>query len=535
MKRGLLCLVIAVALLIGCGEEVSVPAKKHLKVCSPFEPYSLDPQKISSDVDYKIIQSVFEGLIIPDPETMNPLPGVAERWVVSQDGRVYDFFLRDNATWSDGAPVVADDFVFAANRALSSQFACATVELFFNVKNAKDFFYRKIRDFSKVGIRAVNSRTLRIELEKKSPYFFAILMHPCWSPLNKNVVESLKQYSKSPYPSDAFAMQIICNGPFVPSERVPGICVLLRKNDSYWDADNVLLDKITFSFCANQASNIKRFQQDEISVLEMQAEADDAVKACHENERLIISTFPECFALAFNMANPVFHDRRVRVALSVAINREKLLSNIRKSTGLAAYGFVPAMDNVSANEASFKRDVELAKKLFAEAGYGPSKEFPKVRILCNTLDNDADILILEQVVDDWHEAFGIDCIIEPKDLDYFLDWRRRSKFDIVKILYGGTYCDPVLMIGAFVSWETKNYGRWDDHSYDDIVTSIDQVYDELARLQLIGEAKKYLAAEMPIIPLFFKSSSYLLKKDVRGWFKNPLNMHPTKFVYFVKP
>jgi ABC-type oligopeptide transport system substrate-binding subunit len=143
-----------------------------------------------------------------------------------------------------------------------------------------------------------------------------------------------------------------------------------------------------------------------------------------------------------------------------------------------------------------------------------------------------DIAIIEQIVDDWHSVLGVNCTIEPKDLDFFIDWRKRSKFDLVKVTYGGIYCDPAVLVGSFGSWETKNYGRWNDTAYDDMVFAIDKADDILGRAKLIERAELYLAEEMPIIPLFFKSSSYLIKKDVIGWFKNSMNIHPMKFVYF---
>jgi oligopeptide transport system substrate-binding protein len=518
-------------LLVGC-DEVEIPAKRHLKVSSPFEPCSIDTQKISFDDDYKIIQAAFEGLVVPDPETMEPRPGMAERWEISPDGMVYDFILRDNATWSNGKPVTAKDFEFTVKRALSSQFACANVEMFFSVRNAKEFFYKRIRDFSKVGIKAINSRTLRIELEKNTPYFLTILMHPCWLPLNDDVIESFKQYNRGMYPTDAFKMKVVSNGPFTFTERIPGTCMLLKRNAAYWDADNVLLDTVTFYFCQNQVSSMKSFLEDEISILEVRSEIDVAMDACYDGERLIISPIPECFGLAFNMANPAFHDRRVRLALSMAIDREKILGKLGKSSTMAAYKFIPQINSKYVSKDLFEHDVELAKKLFKEAGYGERNEFPRVKILCSTMDHSSDVAVMEQIIDDWASILGIKCTIEAKDLDYFIDFRVRSKFDVIKISYGEMYCDPASMIESFVSWETKKYGRWCDTTYDDIVVAIDRASDGPERMRLIRDAQERLAEEMPIIPLFFRSSTYLIKKDVRGWFRNPMNMHPIKFVYF---
>ncbi|MDR1401822.1 MAG: peptide ABC transporter substrate-binding protein [Puniceicoccales bacterium] len=529
MKKAWL-LFFVLSLLAGCKNE-KAPVSQDLRIASPYELASADPQKTCRGSDHKILQAAFEGLIVPDPETMQPLPGVAERWTVSPDGKVYEFFLRDDAKWSDGTPVTAEDFVFSAKRALSSRLICASVDMFFNLKNAKAFFSRTIRDFSRVGIHAINSRMLRIELEQCTPYFFEILMHPCWFPLNQKVIDSFEEYDKGHYPHDVFRTKIISNGPFLFSERIPSKCILFRKNESYWDAENVLLQKVVFLFFINQTSSIKSFTEDEVHIVEIFD--DKKIEGmCSKGESAFGISF-ECVGLMFNTENPVFKNKDVRTALSIAIDREKLLDTIEKHRILAAYRFIPPL-NDKYSGSLFCQDVELAKKLLEKAGYGPENKFPEISILFNVMEHPIFLVCMEQICEDLKTSLGITCRIDPQNMEVFLDRKKKAKFDMIKFSYGGIYCDPILAMNPFTSHSARNYGRWHDKNYDKIVASIPQADDILVRNRLIHDAESYLVEEMPIIPLFFNSNSYLIKKNVSGWFPNAANSHPVKFVYFEK-
>jgi oligopeptide transport system substrate-binding protein len=519
------------ALLVGC-KKPEGHVSSWLRISSLSALTYVDPQKISNDSDHKIIYAAFEGLIVPDPETMQPLPGVAERWVISPDGKTYEFFLRDNAKWSDGSPVIADDFVYAAKRALSSKLSCAFVELFFPVRNAKAFFNKEIRDFSRIGICAVNSRTLRIELEERTPCFLMMLMHPCWFPLNDSVVKSLKRYNKDLYSQNVSKLKIVSNGPFFISERIPGSRLLLNKNMHYWDSDNVLLSTVVFYFDLNLSESIKMFHEKELDVVEMSLDNDGVIHDFSEESELVPSPLFECSGLALNTTRSVCSDKRIRIALSLAIDREKLLDRIDKNKSLAAYGFVPPVDREYTAKQLFRHDVDLARKLLGEAGYPSGKGIPVLSILCNESELGLNTVVVEQVSEDWRNTLGIDSKIDSRDLSSFIDHRKKMHFDAVKISYGGTYCDPTLVADTFTSGSIKNYGKWSDPRYDEIVRGIHQAMDSKERGKLVEIAEAYLAEEMPIIPLFFGSKSYLIDSRVRGWFPSAINIHPLKFVYF---
>ena len=519
--------------LVGCGRAKST-TQQRLKVMSMYELLTPDPQKVYNSSDYKIIQSVFEGLVVPDPETMEPLPGVAERWTVSPDGKLYEFYIRDNARWSDGSPVTAENFVFAVQRALSSRFACSNPELFFFVRNAREFFYRKIRDFSKVGITAINSRTLRIELAQCTPYFLNVLMHPCWSPLTQPIVESFEQFNKSFDAKNVIKLQIVSNGPFTFRERIPGDRLLMQKNINYWDVENVLLDSVLFKCSSDQSTIIKAFSEREVDVAEVPLDSALAVGDYLKNGELIPSATFECFALAINVDKPGLSDKRVRKALAFAINREKMLQNIEKNEMFAAHSFIPSFGAYSRDDKLFLCNAQEARKLLAEAGYPNGSQLPEIKILFNESESKANATALENVAQDWRTQLGVKVSFEGKDFDSFHLYRKNREFSATKVSFRAMYCDPALMLSVFSTNGSKNYGKWSDPNFDRMLAEIFATPDPLKRLTLVKSAEKYLVDNMPAIPLFFESKSYLVSNRVAGWYANIMNLHPLKFVYFAK-
>jgi oligopeptide transport system substrate-binding protein len=518
-------------LVAGCAKEIPVPSERRLRISSPHDTILIDPQTVHDVSDYKVIQAIFEGLVVPDPETMEPLPGVAERWTVSGDGKTYEFFIRDEARWTDGKPVTADDFVYSARRALSSKMLCPFVELFFNIRNARPYFERRLRDFTKVGISATTSKTLHIELDSPNSAFLRNLMHPCWSPLNKDVVESIADYNKDIGFYGVIKLDIVSNGPFAIIERIPGRCVLARKNSDYWDADNVLLDLVEFRFYEAQPIAVKEFVEREVDVVELIADREDFVNDCAKEQELVISQSFEACYLAINTANPAFGNPKLRRALAMAIDRERLLRLIGRNELFAAYHFIAPIDH-RANRQLFHHDLELARSLFREAGFSDGNPFPPLEIVCNIGEMETIGPVMEQIARDWKHTFGISSSVLYRMADALPGDRQVSKFDVAKVTYGNPNCDILAAVCAMHSKIGKNYCRWKTARCDELIkvasgARTDGEIENVAKL-----IDEHLADEMPMIPLYFDAHSYLVCQKVRGWVPNAMNLYPLKFVIF---
>jgi oligopeptide transport system substrate-binding protein len=328
--------------------------------------------------------------------------------------------------------------------------------------------------------------------------------------------------------------KIISNGPFVFSERIPGKCILLKKNDNYWDADNVLLESVMFFTETNQPSAVKKFIERKVDVVEVLFNDEQSIGNGSDMNELRIAPAFSGYGLAFNMVNPALKDKRVRRALALVIDREKLLVEAKKSYSLAAYGFVPPVGTKYKPDPFFPYDVEEAKRLLLEAGFNQQNKFPKIKMLCNIPEFEFNISILKKVAENWKKELDIDCVVESKEFDSFLINRKRLNFDLVKISYGGIYYDPAVIVDLFESHSLKNYGKWHNNKYDEIIAQVWKADNKKERRLLVKKAESCLANEMPVIPLFYDADSYLVRKTVKGWFPNAMNMHPLKFVYFTK-
>jgi ABC-type oligopeptide transport system substrate-binding subunit len=250
-----------------------------------------------------------------------------------------------------------------------------------------------------------------------------------------------------------------------------------------------------------------------------------------QSKELVLSPSFECLGLVFNVTNPIFKNKNIRLALALAIDREKLLAKMGKNKAFAAYSFVPLYDKKYNSMPLFKQDIQLARKLLEASGYTSRKKLPPVGILCNTLDLISHTTILEEIQKDWKNFLEIDSFIEDKGIDSFFAHRKKANFDIIKVSFGSFY-NPTSIIHLFTSQNPHNYGRWADPTYDAILAQINKTTNKKKLRRLTRDAELYLIDEMPVIPLFFNSHSFLVRKRLRGWFPNPMNMHPLKFVYF---
>src|SRR6266566_5253375 len=209
------------------------------------EPQDVDPQIVTGVPEDHIITALFEGLVSEDPHDLHPVPGVAERWDVSQDGKTYTFHLRKNAQWSNGARVSARDFVRSYQRMLMPTLAAEYAYMLYVVVNAEEFNKGRITDFSRVGLKALDDFTLEVWLKNPTPYFLSLLNHYSWFPVPISVIERCgpidQRGNRWTRPEN-----FVGNGPFTLTKWKINDVLIARKSPTYWDADNVKLKEIRF-------------------------------------------------------------------------------------------------------------------------------------------------------------------------------------------------------------------------------------------------------------------------------------------------
>src|SRR5215207_8959444 len=255
-------LVSTLALLSGCGERNPLPeaanaarrpgtggvaSEQIWKVGNASEPQDLDPQTVTGVPEHKLVMAFFEGLVTEDPKDLHPVPGLAESWDISPDGLVYTFHLRPNVKWSNGDPILASELVESYQRMLSPNLASEYAYLIFNfVAGAKDFYQGKSKDFSTVGFKAPDERTLQVTLRNPTPFLLKIIAsHISWNPVPVKVV---KKFGALDQKRTAWtrAGNLVGNGPFMLKEWLQHQRIVAVRNPHYWDAKTVKLDEIHF-------------------------------------------------------------------------------------------------------------------------------------------------------------------------------------------------------------------------------------------------------------------------------------------------
>ena len=316
------------ATFAGAGQAA---AESVLHVGNMGEPASLDPHYVSGTWENRIVGDMFLGLTTEGPDGKT-VPGAAESWTISPDGLVYTFKLRKHS-WSDGKPVTAEDFVFAMRRILNPETAAEYASLLYTVKNGEAVNTGKAKP-EELGVRAVDAGTLEITLEGPTPYFLDQLPHYTAYPVPKHVVEDLgKDWSKQG--------NIVSNGAYKLQEWVPNDHITLVKNAEFYAADSVSIDKVVLYPQEDRTAVQKRFRAGEIDVAtDFASDQIDWLKANMPKETRI-APYLGIYYYPINTRKPPFDDKRVRQALSMAIDRDAIVDKVMKTGEIAAYSFVP--------------------------------------------------------------------------------------------------------------------------------------------------------------------------------------------------
>jgi len=511
--------------LSGCGKRDSLVEKgrreQTLYLGNGADPRDLDPQIDVAYNDYNVLIALFEGLTVIDEATSQPIPGMAEKWEISADGLVYTFHLRD-AQWSNGDPVTADDFVFTLHRLLEPKLASENSYLAYPVVGAKDYNEERLKDFSKVGIQALDPKTLRVTLERPTPYFLAMLAHQAWFPVDRKVVEKFGD----PFSRNTGWTKVsnfVGNGPYMVQEWTPDQRLVVRKNPRYWDAANTKLEKVVFFPISDEATEEANFRAGQMHITyDVLPNRIDRYKHEHPDE-IRIDPFLETFFLRFNVTKKPFDDKRVRQALARAIDREAIANSVMRGSRLPAYNLTPP--NTAGYNCSAKTptDYEAARKLLAAAGYPNGKGFPRVEIEMNS--DPINTVVLEAIQQTWRKELNIDVGIAQTEFRVYADDMHRLAFTILRSRWVADYNDPSNFTDMFISGSPNNNTGWSNAEYDHLLDEANHQLDQAKRFQLLNQAEALLLEESPIAPVFFGTRTYLIDPHVKGWVPSLLGIH----------
>ena len=503
---------------------------KDIIVNLSVEPKTIDPSLNAQIYGVIYISHVFEGLTVRDKNN-DIVPGVAERWEISEDGKTYTFFLRTNSTWSDGKPVVAQDFVYSWQRQVDPKVASEYSYQHEPVKNAMAIT-RGEMPVDTLGIKAIDDHTLVVELEAPTAYFLEVIAFPTFAPLRKDIIDQYgDKWTLSP---DTY----IGNGPYIMSERNIDENIIMVKNTNYWNAKTIVAEKITFMFMQNGAAAIAGIKDGTLHMAYEPPQQD--IPNLMQEDLIQIKPLIATYYYPINVTNQYLKDPRVRKALSLAIDRNYIVENVTKGGQKPAGGWVPyAVNDINGDfrvnggdfydisKNGYSNNVEMAKKLLAEAGYPNGEGFPVIEF---KTDPGNHVGIFEAVQQMWKEHLNIDSTITQIDNALLGQTLLEKNFMIGRLYWSADYSDPMSMMSLFTSYNTQNNGGYSNQRYDEFIAQAMSTDDNEVRMKAMHEAEKILIEEdMGAIPLYFFTEPLLVSPKLKDVVYNPLGFH--KFFY----
>lgn len=482
---------------------------------------SADLSLATNTISFAALNNVYEGLYRLDEKSKPLAAGAAELADVSEDGLTYKFKLREDAKWSNGDPVVADDYVYGWQRTADPKTAAEYAYMFELVKNGADVTAGK-KDLDELGIKANGDYELEVTLERQTPYFDYLLAFPSFFPQNKKAVEEFgADYATS---SDTS----FYNGPFTLTDfDGPGTDTewSYTKNDQYWDKDTVQLDKIAVNVVKEAPTSLNLFQD---------GQADDVIlsgelaKQMADDPQLVIEKDARTSYLEFNQrkADSPYHNANLRKAISYSIDRYAVVNRILGDGSIASTGLVPAgmsfspTDNVDfadENKDLLTYNKEKAKEYWEKAKKELNIDSFKFDIVGD--DTDSTKKILEYIQGAVKENLnGVDVTVTSVPFTVRLDRGKNGNFDVIMGGWGADYADPSSFTDLFVTGNSYNRGQYSNEEYDKLVeaSGTTNAGDPEKRWNDMVEAEKILMEDMGIAPVYQKAEAHMRNEKVKG-------------------
>ncbi len=539
LALGAWCLPWCLLIMTGCGSNHSgssalppapvstIPAAtQHLRRALDQMPRSLDPTLTTDVSAQRIIDDIFEGLTTVALDG-SIAPGVAQSWEVSSDGKLWTFHLRD-AHWSNGDALTADDFVYSWRRLADPATAADYAQSLSVVRNALAITGGQL-PITALGITALDAHTLRIELEQPTPYLLTLLTNNFTVPLHRATLERWGDDWTKPE-------HIISNGPFVLTEVIIGNRVRLQKNPRYWAADSVRITDVSYYPLDRPAQN-NRYLAGDIDYTE--SFTADQFKWLRQQlgTQAVTAPFLGTMMLGFNMQlAPFANNHALRMALTLAVDREIFATRIRHGMFTPAWSLVPPLPNytpVLPEWAKLPREqrLALARRYYSDAGYGPNNP---LRVTL-TYPTDADNRqIYESLAAMWRMNLGAEVESYNEEFRVMQQNRRLHQLQLYHFAWIGDYPDPYTFLQLFETGFGINDGLYSNTTYDAKLRAANDATEIAQRYALFREAESLLNVEVPYIPLYYYSSRHLIKPWLKGWQSNILDRNPSRYMVLMQ-
>ena len=475
---------------------------------------SFDPQYVVGNSAGAIMYDLFEGLVTRTPDD-DLVPAIAESWSISGDGTVYTFQLRENARWSDGMPITAEDFVYSYKRMLDPASGTRGASALFPILNAVPASLGR-KPLDEVGIRALSPSTLEITLEGPAPYFISLLASYSNAPVPRHVIR--KHGRKWTQPGT-----MVSSGAYALKQVVTNTFYRMVKNPHYHGADKVTIDEVFYYPVPSPTTSLKRYLAGELDVIL------NIPWNQYENLR---ETRPEEFRiargiglgyLAVNNAQPPFDDIRVRKALSLSIDRDVIVEKLLKTGDEPAYSIIPTVIWGNPGELpAFSRQSQEqrwaeARRLLGEAGFDEDNPL-RFTFIFPPVERDRRLAVAYRSM--WQRA-GVEAELETVGMRALMQKAAAGEYQVMRMTYYAIFSDPVSFFALIQGESFRNYSGYSNPEIDRRLAVADTIRPEDERTTYLREIERLVMDDFPVIPSHFQSRAFLVSKRVKGWTDSP--------------
>ncbi len=538
----------AAALLAACsrpGDEASLPtpqtvqvggasgqelaAEQILRKGNGAEPESLDPHRAEGVTSSNVLRDLFEGLVTEAPDG-TLIPGAAESWTISEDGRVYTFKLQPRGRWSNGDPVVAEDFAFGLRRSADPATLSEYSAILYPIDNAYEVVNGSL-PVDRLGVRAIDERTLEIRLHSPTPYLLGLLTHSSTYPVHRPSVVKF---------GDKFARpgNLVSNGAYGLQAWVVQSYIQLVRNTHYWDNDQTVINEVWYYPVENAESELRRYRANEFDMTSTVPNRQIPWLRKNLPAELHIAPYLGSYSYGFNTTQPPFKDNiPLRKALAMALDRDILVGKITGAGEIAAYSWVPPVTGyqnqqpVWATWTQEQRNAE-ARRLYAQAGYSAEQPL-RMQLLHNTEINHRRLAVAMAAM--WRDVLGVETEILNQEWQVFLQ-TRRTRIDTQVFRYGwiGDYNDPYTFAEILESKHGLNDMSYNNPRYDSLLLQASREADPAVRMGLLQEAERVMLDDMPMLPIYYYVSKQMVKPWVAGYESNIMDHHHSRHFRILK-
>jgi peptide/nickel transport system substrate-binding protein/oligopeptide transport system substrate-binding protein len=514
---------LALSLLVVCAgsifaaEDAAGPKIREFIMADSPQSLSLDPLHTFTSFESQFYTAIYEGLVVADPQTLEPVPGVAKSWESSQGGKVWTFYLRSDALYSNGDRVRAGDFVATWLRMIDPA-SNAEYSFFFDViKGAHAYRTGTNKDPSSVGLKAVSDDELRVELETPAAHFLKLLTHISFLPLHPSLLRTTGW---------ANGATVIGNGPFVMKSR-SDTEIVMEKNPQYWDADSVAVDRLRIRFMDDANDATDGYITGRIQWVTRSLINGDKLQPTDKLE--IYPMFGTTYFF-FACDQPVWSDWRVRRGLALLVPWDQVRT--KDEFSFPSDQVIPSIPNYPEVKGIADQQVAEAKKLLSEAGYPDGKGLPSLIVKVSS-DSQSMKGIVQKMADAWKSLIGLTVVVKEVDPNTYLAETRKNDFTIAESTWIGDYADPLTFLQLWTTGSNLNDARFSDKEYDAAVNEAISMGNARQRYRRLADAEQILLTKAAILPLDHSPAINLINTAViGGWFSNPLDIHPFKFLTF---